>query len=387
MPTPAQIETDKNLLQILSNQAENPPGNDPVLASLYAAVLGITGRNSIMTTTLENVKGRRPDVTNTHLVNLIPRALQLMKLKENNLSLIPTLTTPEQWETELSQVLTDQSSRKMLEDLLVTKSTTTTVYQRFAGPKALITHLYDGMAVSVADLGCGGNYALRGMELREPFKEIVDETPCQVITQLLSQPVNLEKGLAIDKENPDDAEVRNWRLACRYPRELNEIPGIVAFEDRLRRESQKVQFLQADLVSFTWLPEGVVDVALLSTILYQLKPDEQVTLLKQARSLLKPGGILIVQDFAAKDPESSTTLRFDESWSGSQFGYRTLLACKETDWTFREALQWMGGRCTTTKAGEDFNEIFTNIPPYPRIRQMPDPYSRAFSAAWAHSTS
>lgn len=365
-----RIEIDNELIHTLSDQAENPPGNDPVLGSLYTTVVDMTSRNSAMADILKNVKRRRPDITSTHFVNLLPRTLQLMRLKGGDLLAVTTFTTPQQWETELSRVLTDESTRQMWENLLVTKSTTTTVYQRSAGPKALITHLYDGEAVSVADLGCGGNYALRGMELGEPFKQIADETPNQAITRLLSQPVNLSKGLAIDKEPPDDIAVRDWRLACRYPKELHEISNIIAFEDRLRGSS-RVQFLQADLVSYQWLPKRVVNAAILSTILYQLKPDEQMKLLSQAKRLLKQNGILIVQDFAAKDPKSPTTLRFDESWSGQQFGYRTFLACNETDWVFQEALQWMGGRCNAVKAGEDFGKIFIQTPPYSKAFRRP----------------
>lgn len=396
MPTPAQTEIDSDLIKILSDQAENPPGNDLVLGSLYKAIIGMVNRDTAMADTLRNVKRRRPDITHTHLVNLLSRARQFMRLREHNVSLIATLATPQLWEAELAQVLTDEPTRRTWEDLLVTKSTTTTVYQRSAGPKAIITHLYDGVGVKIADLGCGGNYALPGMELEEPFKPITDETPNQTITRLLSQPVNLKRGLAVDREKPDDPEVRDWRLVCRYPKELHEIPEIIAFEEKLRKGSRRVQFLQADLVSFDWLPKRVVDVAILSTILYQLQPDEQLTLIARARGLLRPNGILVVQDFAAKDPDSPTTLRFDESWSGKQFGYRTFLACEETDWVFREALQWKGGRCDTVRAGEEFDEIFIQTPPLFKSFQKDSQGSSApiiitqlssANAALAHSTS
>ncbi|MBI2019089.1 hypothetical protein HYS95_00280 [Candidatus Daviesbacteria bacterium] len=364
MPAPSTLEIDRNFVDTLSDQAKNPPGNDPVLGSLYTVVLDMASNEGPMAETLRSVKRRRPDITNTHLVNLLPRTIQYMRLKEHDLLNVATFTTPEHWEAELSRVLYDEPTRQTWENLLVNKSTTTTVYQRSAGPYALIAYLYDGVPVSIADLGCGGNYTLRGMELRESFKAITDETPNQIVTRLISQRVNLRRGLGIDKENPDDREVRDWRLACRYPEELREIPEIVRFEERLREGSRRVQFLQADLVSFDWLPRRIVDVVILSTILYQLKPEEQVILLTRAKSLLKPDGILAVQDFAAKDPQSPTTLRFDETWSGLKFGYRTFLSCRETDWTCQEALQWMGGRCNVVRAGEDFDEIFIKTPPY-----------------------
>lgn len=370
-----------SLYNELVNQSDNPPGNDPVLGSYYQAIVIGIDQTTPIAGFLKGVQDKRPGLTDKHFVNLLYRTYQYRKLEAQDLS-FRTFDTPEKWQPELARILADEESRKTWENLLLTKSTTTTIYQRYAGSYAVISHIFDGKPVSVADLGCGGNYALRGIELKEPFKPITDETPNQVLHKMLSQVINLERGLAIDKENPDDERVRKWRLACGfYPQELDELPSIVAFEDRIRKESRRVQFLPADLVSFNWLPSSVVDVSILSTVLYQLCKDEQVKLIEQAKGLLKPSGILIVQDFAAKNPEFPNTLTFNESWSGRKFGYRTFLACAETDWQFREALQWMGGRCTTVRAGEDFDEIFVRTPLHSKA------YSRAFNAALAHSTS
>lgn len=353
-----------SLYNELVNQAESPPGNDPVLGSYYKTIVNGIDQDTSIVSFLRSIKDRRPGLTDKHFVNLLYRTFQYRKIEDQDFE-FRTFDSPEKWQPELSRVLADEKSRKQWEELLLTKSTTTTIYQRYAGSYAVISYIFDGKPVSVADLGCGGNYALRGIELREPFKPIIDETPGQILHKMLSQAINLGEGLAIDRDKPDDEEVRKWRLACSfYPQELDELPHIVAFEKRIKEGSRRVQFLQADLVSFNWLPSSVVDVSILSTILYQLGTYEQVKLIEQAKGLLKPSGVLIVQDFAAKDPENPTTLRFDESWSSKKFGYRTLLACEETGWEFREALQWMGGRCTTVRAGEDFDEIFVNTPPH-----------------------
>lgn len=365
---------DQDLVNELHDQAENPPGADLVLGSFYQAIIEMIDNGDSLAILLQEIKKNRPDITTKHFVNLLYRSYQYIKLKEQDLS-FRTFETANKWHPELSRLISNKKDKEQLETLLLTQSTSTTVYQRYTGPYAVISHVFDGIPISVADLGCGGNYALRGIELQEPFKPIHDQTPNMTVSKLLLRRIYLEKGLAIDKEDPDDETVKKWRLACSfYPKELDEMTNVLAFEQRLKG-SQRVQFLKTDLLTAEWFQREVFDVAILSTILYQLNPEKQQRLIDKAKELLKPEGILIVQDFAAKQPENLQYLTFNESWSGREFGYRTFLTSALTRWNFQEVFQWMGGRCTTVRAGEDFNIIF------------PDTYFQTATAALAHSTS
>ncbi|MBU3957426.1 hypothetical protein KKI19_04105 [Patescibacteria group bacterium] len=354
------IETvDQDLIHELRNQAENPPGADLVLGSFYQAIAEMVDNGNSIAILLQRIKQSRPDITTKHFVNLLYRSYQYIKLEEGKDLSFRAFDTADKWHPELTRLLSDKQNREQLETLLLARSTSTTVYQRYAGPYALISHTFDGIPISVTDLGCGGNYGLRGIELQEPFKPICDQTPDKILSELLLRRIYFEKGLAIDKEDPDDDAVTKWRLACSfYPKELDEMTNVLAFEQRLKG-SQRVQFLKTDLLTAEWLQGGVFDVAILSTILYQLNPERQQRLIDKTKKLLKPEGILIVQDFAVKQLENHQHLTFNESWSGREFGYRTFLTSALTRWNFQEVFQWMGGRCTTVRAGEDFNSVFS----------------------------
>lgn len=348
---------DQNLLNELVDNSHNPPGKDPVLGHFYKAVVQMVDENEPIAYLLDTVRRTRPNVTAKHLVNLLFRSYQHIQFRERDLSYRDFETT-NQWHQELTRIHKDSRLNELFARLLMNKSTTTTIYQRYAGPYIVISYLLNGNPVSITDLGCGGNYGLRGIDINEPFKPIYDETPKQVISQSLQKEINLKSGIAIDKEDPDEEEVKQWRMACGfYPQELDQLPTIEDFERRIRRSS-RVEFMKVDLLASDKLPIIATDVIILSTILYQLRRPEQVFLLNRAKQFLNPNGILIVQDFAEKDPEESTHLDFNESWFGRKFTYRTFLASARTSWEFLELLQWDNGRCNAVRPGQDFREVF-----------------------------
>jgi len=233
MSTPEQT-IDNNLYNELVEQSLHPPGEDPSLGAFYQAVVEIINDNHHpLSTLIGETRQLRPQLTVKHFVNLLFRGIQYIKL--DNLTENPAYTSyrqPRQWQDELYLIASNPDSRTVLTEVLVNRSTTTTIYQRYAGVHIVTAYIADGSPVLMADLGCGGNYGLRGIELHKPFKPVVDLTPERLASHLLSQDINLERGLAIDQEDPDDPDVRRWRLACSvYPQELSQLSAIAEFEE------------------------------------------------------------------------------------------------------------------------------------------------------------
>lgn len=373
-----QARFDPNLLNELIDLSHNPPGNDPVLGSFYAALVEIAEEGHSISKILLRVKKSRNDITYKHLVNLIFRAFQAIKLKQNDLS-YRSFDDISKWRKELANLQGDKNARRDFEKLLRTKNTNTTIYQRYAGVYTIVSHLWNNHKVTMADLGCGGNYGLRGFELKEPFKEIRDLTPKRVVSKLLRKNINLEKGLAIDKEDPNLETTTFWRMACSfYPKELDEMNSILEFEKRIKL-SAKIQFIKKNLLKLKLLPKFKVDVIILSTILYQLSLYEQLILLQKAKKLLKPEGMMIIQDFAAKNLANPRHLDFNDSWFSKTYSYRTFISSRKTGWKFWEIFQWNNGRCRIVKDGEDFDKIFKTRPNRNQLSTS--------SVALAHSTS
>lgn len=374
MKVSPKLNIDQEFINELVDQSDNPPGGDSTLGYFYKAILTLILENQSFSEFLKKIKAKRVKITNKHLVNLLFRAYQYIKFEHNDIG-YKNFKSAEIWLRELNIFFENKKNFNKYKRILGKFSTTTTIYQRYAGPYFIISSMFNGIPVAIADLGCGGNYGLRGIELQEHFSKIDDQTKNQIVIKMLRHPINIESGLAVDKEDPDSADVTDWRLACSfYPKELSQLDNVKVFEKRLRR-SKKIQFVRADLVVFDWLPKRSVDVVILSTILYQLKTDEQIELLKKSKLLLRPNGILIVQDFAAKDKDNLKHLDFNQSWFGTEYGYRTFITSAASNWNFLEVLKWNNGRCSAVIEGEDFDKIYF------------EPYLSSSKAALAHSAS
>ncbi len=354
-------EFNQNLFEELIDQSHNPPGGDPALATFYAGIIELIKHNHPFASLLTRVHSSRKGITNKHLVNLIYRAYQAIQFERNDLS-YAQFRSPEEWIAELTRFLSDPTIVKQIRKILLQNSTTTTIYQRYAGVYAICAYLFGERAFVACDLGCGGNYGLRGIELFEKFNPIDDYTTNGLVTNMLNQKLNLQKGISMDVENPDQKKVREWRLACSfYPNELANYSSVVEFEARIKK-SKKVDFVQANLLIDKNLPKRCSDVVILSTILYQHTLAEQRQILKKATAMLKNNGILIVQDFASKSLSNPKHLDFSETWFGQQYSYRTFIYGELTNRFFWEVLKWNNGRCQMVKEGDDFRK-FLNLTP------------------------
>ena len=356
---PESARSFGDVAELMRIQAKTPPGNDPCIGSCYECLVSLIDTDEEIGDFFARIYQERSSLTPAHAVNLTFRSIQHIQLNLKSDRSYLDFETSEQWRPLLVELMAPDN-RKLLEELLLIKDTITTVYQRYAGPKAIISSYWNGDPVNVADFGCGANVGLPGIELNVPFEAITDETPDQLVLSENRKPLNIQVGLAIDKYNPEDPDVKMWSIACsHYPKELRELKGDNELASRFKG-SRNTAFLQADLLSQQaphMIPKNEFDAVILSTVLYQRTPTERETIITEAYKAIKSTGIIIIQDFARKDPVNSQALLFNGAWGGGEFGYRTFILRKYPNADLLEALRWSDGRCRTVKPGEDFNVL------------------------------
>ena len=339
-----------SVVDVFREQAEKPPGGDSSIASCYRAVGSLIESDADFASFLRSSYEERPNMTPSHFVNLFFRGIQYIKMYGHDFDYV-SYGDAFDWEPELKRLTTE--NRKQLQEILLTKDTATTVYQRYAGPKALVAALANGRELKIADLGCGANYGLRGFELNEPFEQI-ENGSVDPLNVWLERPLNLSEGLAVDKVNPEDPEVKYWIMACSfYPKELANVEDVKQMEERLK-QSKKVRFLQEDLISPTnIISGGYFDAVILSTMLYQHHPEDRLVILEEARRIVNSSGFVIVQDFAKKDSSEKSGLKFENAWFNN-FAYRTFLSTADQPDRFFEVFKWADGRCHQVRPGQDY---------------------------------
>ncbi|OGG07667.1 hypothetical protein A2872_01765 [Candidatus Gottesmanbacteria bacterium RIFCSPHIGHO2_01_FULL_42_12] len=338
-------------------QAMNPPGKDIYLQSFYTHVLNNLDRDrsnqliKIITETLTV----RPKITHKHFVNLLFRSVQYLETNYlNNVNYPNGLETPEAWDKEINQLLENIEYEKHLRLTLKERNTTTTIYQRYCGPYFIMSTLTKNK-VTFVDLGCGAGYGPLGISKSVPFKEIVDRTVGKKVAAQMRLPLPLNKAYGIDVTSHGDPESISWLRACQfYPSEIYQMNDILNFEKKVGFFNGKVTFFESDITNPKAIrnefPKKKCDFATVCTTLYMI-PDKKENVLKFAQGLLKPNGLVIVQDFARKTPNGK--LRFDVSWT-TGWPYRTFVWGKATGYKFWEVLKWSSGRCREVAPGDDF---------------------------------
>jgi len=343
-----------------------PPKQDPYMSACYQAAFQLSQQDGAFGRLISQVLQER-DITPKHFSNLFYRGVQLVELFYRQNGGYPhAFITPEQWGDELKDILRSEDAA-VLQDVLLHKDTTTTIYQRYAGARSIMRAMFPQRSFAVADFGCGGNYGLRGMALPkpEPFKPFIDHTPGQVVQQLARKPLRISEGLAIDREDPQDVDVTMWRLACSfYPQELSQLPDVIALEERLT-QAERIRFYKGDLLALPVgskeIPAQRFDAVIMSTFCYQLDIPAQEQVLRAAAQMLKPDGLVIVQDFAEKDRNNPHWLNFNVSWFNHAYSYRNFVTGTRTGWEMKEVLRWNNGRCEEVEPGEDFTLIGSSL--------------------------
>ena len=354
--------SEKQVLQTIAEQAKNPPGKDHLLGSFYAAFLKLSqSHDSLGRTLIRHVIVARDHITKEHFTNLLFRAVQFIELRQKGATYIRQLHSEETWCAELLLLLNNSETFQTLVHLLTEKNTTTTIYQRGAGEQAVMAAMARNNPIRVIELGCGGNHLLPGMDKDMPFAPVVDHTH-GFITQFIAQPLNIEMGLGVDREDSNTEENRAWRHACTfYPKELGSYQDLLAFEEAIKG-SQHTKFMQRDVLQLAQSPEVAAlqsadfIFCIINTFIYQLSVDEQRQVIDFARTLVGKKGLVFIQDFAEKNPSSPTGLHFVDNW-GKQGAYRLFATGEPTQGKILELIQWNSGRCTEAFPGDDLAEF------------------------------
>lgn len=351
-----------------------PHGGDRKMGAFYQAAYEIASSDNSFGAFLRNATQR--DIQTSHFANLLLRGIQYIEIfKKGRTEYGEEFLKPEAWkELLVGENGVIPTHEDELKSILNNRETTTTKYQRYAGIKAALNAVFPDQRLKIADFGCGANYGIPGFQANISFPDDIsaamgtDLAFVTTITPLLNAPIQIDSGLSVDKNNPRGEEEGRWRLACNfYPGELTR-EAIEKFQDfETRIDSQPtngLRFLQGDILELETnhangtLPEHHFDAISMSTVLYQMTPDQQRTMIDTARRSLTDGGVIIIQDFALKDPTSSTGLKC-KGISSEPYGYRTFVADKDPDSPLLEFLQFNNGRCREIKPGEDFDTVLS----------------------------
>jgi SAM-dependent methyltransferase len=303
--------------------------------------------------------------------------------------------SPSGWVAGLTEILEDEDIREAFIINLILNEICTNVPARYKGPQ-LVLGFYKKLfpkPIRLLDVGSSIGVGVTGLiagrishsvdivapqavyqeglgaphevldRIAIPPKSLEDYRPISLDVELqtdkkvtsrvkaiLDEPLEFGPSVGVDVKVRDEP-MREWTKSCYYPTEYAENKGriITQFDELTDLKLPELSLLTLDFTDTEAVEEFLAaesefDVVTILTMMNQLREDERLKVIENAKKALAPNGLIIIQDFAKSDPNSPYGLEFFESWH--PYTYRTFIIDPNSYSKMpQEVLAWETGRC------------------------------------------
>lgn len=233
------------------------------------------------------------------------------------------------------------------------------------------------------DIGCSANLGLAQESLGIPFGDIevghlehdeaadeyhftLDERDTKKVARALQAKEHLIDSYGLDLIDVDeDVNTLLWIVSNSFkPGDLRVVESQrkQRFIELWQRKAESgVGFVAAHFdndseMAATPIADKKFNMISFYTMLYQLSPPKRKEMLKRAQDMLEhPTGVVLVQDFAAVDPNNPHELQFREKWGNWRYG--TFMYDREKGW--QELFRWFNRRCGRVALGPGIIDLGT----------------------------
>lgn len=382
------------LRQGLIDQQKNPPGGDEYIADMFQATLTVLNTNQYMYETLGEALPTRRRITPAHLAMLWRVALQNHAFQHQDPEEdFPQGFTIERWHELLQDTFTPN---KVALDGLVRnlreRRVGTNLPQRY-DPIALLRKLSGSRLpekVRVLDIGCSQNLGLKALALSDlrhddgrPLYDPTDlnrrkgrfiakqnwqvgvseqDAPTALGAEsLLDEELGLSHSMGLDIMEADDDEAISWVRNSYRPKELEDPRTGDMFDALIAAEPEQVHFHRNDVTQLNYnafhkalskifnnTKQPEFDMAIFSTILYQLNIRERKKAIATIRPYVQKFGFIVIQDYIHPNG------RYSENWFAKDYNFRTLVLTPEGP---KECFVSKDGRCSQVIEGKDLASL------------------------------
>jgi SAM-dependent methyltransferase len=364
-------------------QSKIPPKGDERIRAYSLANLEALVSMPAYRRIIQQAIEAKPDYPPSALANFTLRALQKPLIDRERSGYPRIFTTTAPW-LEAIELVSDSTS-KMHESYLydvTERDLSSNIANRYGSVK-LVAQLMRSRfneRPSILDIGCSQNHGLKklSMNSKYPFPDIVagelkldaaghvlglveEPEATALANQELHQPLRLHRTVGIDTVSIYDEDTRKFAFSCAHrPSELLDEAKVREYRMLDEEEKQHVKFVQGDFAAMDLdairKQAGVkrFDIVNFSTVLYQSTEPIRTIMLERAKQLLKPNGVILVQDFVEVEPQDPTRLNYYDNWFSQEYLYRTvMLDPAMSQDAFIELFRWDTSRCNQIVVSTD----------------------------------
>lgn len=370
--------------QELQLQRRKPAGGDNRISAYCLASLDCLAEESSYGTLIESVMYEREFLAPSHAVNIALRALQKQLLRGNlrghaagDRDYPYDYNSVEPW-AEALRAVSEPSSVAYEEffDDVTKRNVQSNVSERYKAVKltALAMEPRVGKNPSTLDIGSCRLHGLKklGSGVYFPFRDVGaeelirneagdiigtsnDHKSEQLLNSMLAKEFSLGESVGLDVVPIDDEQAKEWAKSCSfYPSEFLDAERVEEYDALELIEPENLSFYQADFSNIDLVhfrrDTGIeaYDIVTFSSVLYQVTSSQVEVMLENAKEVLKPGGVILLQDFVGVDKNDPTKLEFFNDWFKQPYIYRTILFDPAVNGDrLANVFRWDNGRCNT----------------------------------------
>lgn len=351
-------------------QAVKAPKNDPYIRAFSEAFDAIYDEPAVaeMVDMFLEIRQLKRPMLRWHAHNHIFRAVQAQLIRrEEQIGYPQNFSYATDWIPELHGLLETGHSRDIgFEVDLLIHSVQSNVSGRYRSMAMILDALQDRypssgdvQTVTALDVACSLNRGYTHLASDIPFDPIIEAQHAHLptVNRRIQNRIHFENSLGVDLKSLNDENTRWWAEACSmYPSERLDRRLVSTYQALDSLEVPGLSFEDADFVETgpegRWDPAGALhpsrahmyDVVTMYTFLYQLSAEEYEKALHHAQAVVKPDGIIIIQDFMNTLNHDWHAVTFNSS--SEEWSYRTFaLDMQQREAGLQPLFVWNNGRC------------------------------------------
>lgn len=321
--------------------------------SIQSAIIEEVSQSAVFDNAVSDILVARADTTPPHVLSIIVQGVIHAARKKYAQDKIDKFN-PKDWNVFVKKLSGSPQLLSEFCDYAKKENSHIFVLNRYSSFKLACQIFFANRPIDVLDVGASFNAGFPALEAGIEFENLDRSIVDSLSKRTTEAKLNFKESLSIDVEDRNlsldkSLEVATTVIGGNGPKLID---TLLKFS-----EKSKNVFLNTDVGKFLLNNNKKFDAVFASNVLYQLNSTSRSVFFSRVKSLLKEGGILVVNDYL----KDLNTVEWVDDWSyGGKVNYRSVIyQNKGTNMVQYDFLSWDSSQCNLAVKSKDFDVTLT----------------------------